>query len=69
MLGQDVDTPPVITINNYELEVLHQFTYLGSIISDNLSLDVARWSVAMGSPPATLMRAGAEIISGSWYEK
>ena len=41
MLGQDVDTPPVITINNYELEVLHQFTYLGSTISDNLSLDVA----------------------------
>ena len=40
VLGQDVDTPPVITINNYELEVLHQFTYLGSTISDNLSLDV-----------------------------
>ena len=40
MLGQDVDTPPVITINNYELEVLHQFTYLGSTISDNLPLDV-----------------------------
>ena len=40
MLGQDLDTPLVITINNYELEVLQQFTYLGSTISDNLSLDV-----------------------------
>jgi len=39
MLGQDVDTPPVIIINNYELEGVHQFTYLGSAISNNLSLD------------------------------
>ena len=28
VLGQDVDTPPVITINNYQLEVVHEFTYL-----------------------------------------
>ncbi|KAL8604133.1 hypothetical protein ACOMHN_047345 [Nucella lapillus] len=40
VLGQDVDTPPVITIDNYQLDVVHQFTYLGSTISDNLSLDV-----------------------------
>ena len=39
VMGQDVDTLPVITINNYKLDVTHQFTYLGSIISDNLSLD------------------------------
>ena len=39
VLGQDVDTSPVITIDNYELDVVHQFTYLGSTISDNLSLD------------------------------
>ena len=40
VLGQNVDTPPVITIDSYELDVVHQFTYLGSTISDNLSLDV-----------------------------
>ena len=34
-----VETPPVITIGNYELEVVHQFIYLGSTITDNLSLD------------------------------
>ena len=28
-----------------------------------------RWSVAMSFPPATLMRASAEIVSGSWHEK
>ena len=39
VLGQDVNTPPFITIDNYKLEVVHQFTYLGSTISDNLSLD------------------------------
>ena len=39
VLGQDVDTSRVITINNYELDVVHQFTYLGSTISNNLSLD------------------------------
>ena len=39
MLGQDVNTLTVITINNYKLEVVHQFTYHGSTISDNLSLN------------------------------
>ena len=39
VLGQDVNTPPFIPIDNYKLEVVHQFTYLGSTISDNLSLD------------------------------
>ena len=39
VLGQDMDTSPVITIDNYELDVVHQFTYLGCTISDNLSLD------------------------------
>ena len=52
-------------------------TYFGlrdNIISmvdrmDVLEANLSRWSVAMGFPPATLMRAGAEIISGSWHEK
>ena len=39
VLGQDVDTPPTITTENYKYEVVHQFTHLGSTISDNLSLD------------------------------
>lgn len=28
-----------ITIKNYQLEVIHQFSYLGSTITDNLSMD------------------------------
>ena len=39
ILGQDIPAPPVITINDYELKVIHQFMYLGSTITDNLSLD------------------------------
>ena len=40
VLGQDVPTPPVITIDDYELNVVDRFTYLGSTITNNLSLDV-----------------------------
>ena len=39
VMGQGVENPPSITISNYELEVIHQFTYLGSTITDNLCLD------------------------------
>ena len=39
VLGQDILAPPVITINDYELKVIHQFMYLGSTITNNLSLD------------------------------
>ena len=33
VLGQDTPAPPVITIDNYELDVVHEFTYLGSTIT------------------------------------
>ena len=39
VLGLDILAPPVITIDDYELEVIHQFMYIGSTITDNLSLD------------------------------
>ncbi|GCC22375.1 hypothetical protein chiPu_0000762 [Chiloscyllium punctatum] len=39
VLGQGDECPPAITINKYELEVVPEFTYLGSIITDSLSLD------------------------------
>ncbi|XP_060549441.1 uncharacterized protein LOC117675134 [Pantherophis guttatus] len=39
VMGQDVDSPPCITISAQELEVVHDFVYLGSTISDTLSLD------------------------------
>ena len=38
-LGHDTESTPVITIDGYGLDAVCQFTYLGSTIIDNLSLD------------------------------
>ena len=39
VLGHDTEAPPVIAIDGYGLVAVCQFTYLGSTITDNLSLD------------------------------
>ena len=39
VLGRYTEALPVITIDDYELDAVCQFTYLGSAISDNLSLE------------------------------
>ena len=39
VVGQNVDLSLAINSDNYELEVMHNFIYLGSIISKNLSLE------------------------------
>ena len=38
-MDQGISDPPEITISNHQLEVVHDFVYLGSTISDTLSLD------------------------------
>ena len=40
VMGQGVDSPPSVTISTQELEVVHDFVYLSSTISDTFSLDV-----------------------------
>ena len=39
VMGEDVNSPPSNTISDHKLEVVHDFVYLGSTISDTLSLD------------------------------
>ncbi|XP_069170405.1 uncharacterized protein [Procambarus clarkii] len=39
VMGQGVDSPPNISISDYKREVVHDFVYLGSTISDSLALD------------------------------
>ena len=39
ILAQGAESPPVITIENTELEVVDTFTYLGSTVSSSTSLD------------------------------
>ena len=38
-LGDFVDVTPSISIDEYELEAFHEFAYLGSTITDSLSLE------------------------------
>ena len=37
--GQDIKEIPSLFIHNYKLEVVHEFVYLGSTITDNLFID------------------------------
>ena len=39
VIGQDIKEIPSLIIHNYKLEVVHEFVYLGSTITDNLSID------------------------------
>ena len=54
VMGQDVPAPPSISIDNEELEVTDHFTYLGSTVANNLSLDteiskrIAKAAAVMG---------------------
>lgn len=40
MVDGCIEQLPTIKINNYNLDVVHEFTYLSSIISDILSIDM-----------------------------
>ena len=55
VLGQDTETPPLITIDEYELDAVHQFTYIGSTVTDNLSLDT-EINQRIGKAATTLAR-------------
>ena len=60
VLGQDTKAPPVITIANYELDSVCHFTYLGSTITDNLSLD-AEIDKRIGKAASTVARLTARL--------
>ena len=60
ILGQDTEAPPVIPIDDYELDAVCQFTYLGSTITDNLSLD-AEINKRIGKAASTLARLTARV--------
>jgi len=40
VMGQATPAPPLMSIKGVDLEVVHQFQYLGSTVTDTLSLDV-----------------------------
>ena len=60
VLGQGTETPPAITIDEYKLDVVDQFTYLGSTITNNLSLDM-EIDKRIGKAATTLARLTARV--------
>ena len=38
-MGQDIKEIQSLFIHKYKLQVIHEFVYLGSTITDNLSID------------------------------
>ena len=60
IVGQVTETKPAIKIGNYELETVSQFTYLGSTITDNLSLD-NEINKRIGKAATTLARLSTKV--------
>ena len=63
VMGQDVDSPPAISINDQELDVVH-FVYLGSTISDTLSLG-AELNKRIGKAATTMTRLTKKVWNNS----
>jgi len=59
---QDTESLPAITINNYQLDVVKEFTYLSSTMTDNLSMDFGI-SRRIGRVTTTLARLSKRV----WY--
>ena len=54
-MGQDIKEVPLLFIHNYKLEVIHEFVYLGSTITDNLSIN-SELNKQIGKAATTLSR-------------
>lgn len=59
-MGQDISTTPTITIGDHTLEVVDKFTYLGSTLSSNLSLD-AELNVRIGKAASAMARLAKRV--------
>ena len=55
VMGQDVDNPPNVMIDDTPLDVMNTFTYLGTTIISNLSLD-EEITTGIGKASATMAR-------------
>ena len=64
VMGQDVSSIPSISIDEQILEVVDDFTYLGSTISSNLCLD-AELNKRIGRASSALARLGKRVWDNS----
>ena len=63
-MGQDIKEIPSLFIHNYKLEVIHEFVYLGSTITDNLSID-SELNKRIGKAAITLSRLTKRVWSNN----
>ena len=61
VMGQATLAPPCITVSGKELEVAHQFQYLGSTNTDTLSLDV-KLSKHIGKASTTISKLTKRVL-------
>ncbi|KAH1187415.1 hypothetical protein KIL84_020164, partial [Mauremys mutica] len=60
IMCQGVEEAPSIKNNNYELEVVNEFTYLGSTIAVNLSLEM-ELSIHIGKGTTRMSRLNKRV--------
>ena len=63
-MGQDIKEIPSLFIHNYKLEIVHEFVYLGSTITDNLSID-SELNKVIGKAAMTLSRLTKRVWSNN----
>ena len=63
-MGQDIKEKPLLFIHNYILEVVHEFVYLGSTITDNLFND-RELNKRIGKAIMTLSRLTKRVWSNN----
>ena len=64
VMGQDTDSPPDIKIGDQLLDVVNDFVYLGSTISDSLSLD-SELDKRIGKAATTMAKLNKRVWSNS----
>ena len=63
-MWQDIKEIPSLFIHNYKLEVVHEFVYLGSTITNNLSID-SKLNKRIGKATITLSRLTKRVWSNN----
>ena len=63
-MGQDIKEIPSLFIHTYKLEVIHEFVYMASTITDNLSID-SELNKRIGKAAMTLSRLTKRVWSNN----
>ena len=66
-MGQDIKEIPLLFIHNCKLKVVHEFVYLGSTITDNLSID-SELNKRIGKAAMTLSRLTKRVWSNKTFQ-